>query len=177
MSSILKHVGRVAAFLVAGVLALTVLSTAPGSAATAKPTGTLAATTSASPHVSARTLARRAPACWRRHRRCYGSMFVNPYTHQAYFANDRLTKRGAIRAAGRKCRSHSYHKYCKNAGWVRNYCLAAAARVPAGTSTITQWASAIAPTADRAYRKAKAKLGGPARNHYRWAYLCTTRRA
>lgn len=179
MPSTLKYVGRLAAFLVAGVLAMTVLSTAPGSAATAKATGTLAATTSASAstNVAARTLARTAPTCWRRHHKCFGSIVVNPVRGKVYFANDRLTKAAARKTAMKKCTSvANYHKYCRSAGWVRNECLGVAARVPSGTSAITQWASALAANKNQALKKAKNKLGGPARNHYAWAYLCTTRK-
>lgn len=183
MRSILKHVGRLAAFLVAAVLAMTLLSTAPGSAAPAKSAGsstTLPASTSATPAVSARTIAaRKAPACWRRHHRCYGSIAVNPARKNLYFANDRLTKSAARTTALKKCRRiANYHKYCRYGGWVSNGCLAAAARLPEGPSGyISQWATAVAATKQKAIKKAKAKLGGPARKHYLWGYLCTTRRA
>lgn len=182
MPTIIKHVGRLAALLVAGVLAMTVLSTAPSSASPARSNAPLAASTSADTTVAARTLARRAPACWRRHHKCYGSIAFNPKrvtgaNGGVYFANDTMTKRAATKAALKKCRKVSrYHNYCKSAGWVRDYCLGLAIRVPGGTTTVTQWASAGAANKTKAMNKAAAKLGGPARNHHKWAYLCTTRK-
>lgn len=175
MRSILKSFGRLMAVMVAGVLALTIVSAAPSSAAPSSTSGrSLPAASSADGHVSARTLARRAPRCWRLHRRCYGSIAVNPHTGRAFIANDKMGKIAARHTANRKCKRHAHGKYCRNAGWVRNGCLAVAYRVRDGK--LKEWASAGAATELRAKRRAKRKVRGPGTEHI-WAWLCTTRPA
>jgi len=169
MQPILKHVGRLVALMVAGVLAMTVLSGAPASAAPIKSHDVQPATSSEA--VAARTVAR--VKCNWRARKCFGSIAVNTKTLKAFILNDRKSKSAARHGVMKQCRKAGNGKNCKSAGWARNACLAVAIRIKGGVPK--KWASAGAFRIKKAKKKAKHKVAGPGTEKI-WAYLCTTRR-
>lgn len=173
MRSVLLSFRAVLAFAVAALVAGAVMLVAPSSASAA-PTPDPAGTSESAG--AERTLQRAASCNWRR-KRCFGSAAVNRITGTIDFANDKRTKTAAKTVAMRKCRNNPNNdgvgRACRSAGWVRNGCLAVAARIR--NSTIVEWAAAVAYNADPAYRKAKDKVRGPGRE-VKWGHVCTTRR-
>jgi len=176
MRSILKHLGRLVALMVAGVLAMTVMSGAPSSAATAK--ASKAQPAAASTSLEGRTLAKKkTSACWRKHRKCFGAVWLNSKNFKIGHANDRMTRKAAGKAARRQCgvKSGKYHKYCRSAGWVRNGCLVLVYRAKGNK---VYWASGIGKTKRKAglaaRKRLKKKVSGTPKTA---GYLCTTRPA
>ena len=85
-------------------------------------------------------------------------------------AYDYGTKRGAKKAALRRCRKHSDYPGSCRAGWVRNGCAALAVRSRDGF--VRKIGYGVAFTARAAKREAKRKLRGPDRI---LTWVCTTR--
>lgn len=118
---------------------------------------------SAPPTITARD---QAPArteyarCWKRQRKCFSAISLNVTTGNAFLAINKMSKRGAIRTAKRKCAGHASPGGCRAAGWVTNGWLAVYYRVN-GNGVALDWASGIAYSESGARRRAANRLAGP----------------
>lgn len=171
--------GRALAFAIAAILVSGVMSVATTASAATPSADRRTASPSTESAADGRVVSPRKTArlsrCWRRHRRCYASIYFNYKTWRSYKANERGTARGAKRAARRKCRRHARPGACSYRGWVRNGCIANAYRTRRGyvREMSTGWDVKGNKNWRTARRHARRKLGRAGTRRNGWA-VCTT---
>ena len=116
-------------------------------------------------------LATSAQAAEEQGRNKFASIAIDPSTNTAGWSFNYNTRALAQRRALSECRVRSSRNGCRIVTWVRNGCVAVAARRRG--STLVRWAGNFAPTRAGAQRRARSRCQSDGRACFIRAWACS----